>query len=231
MEANRPGGHMNRIFRRVVDNRDQASLAARFRRKRLELLNSMIASYQEPVTILDVGGEQRFWEMVSDVIQKDFRIVILNIHPPEITLPNFYGVACDATGRLCFSDNEFNIVFSNSVIEHLESFENQQQMASEIQRVGLSYMVQTPNKHFPLEPHFLMPFFQFFPFGLQVALTQAFDLGWYKRIPDREAARRHVRSHRLLAEEEFRSLFPDGQIYQEKVFGLTKSFVAFGVCR
>ena len=53
----------------------------------------------------------------------------------------------------------YDIVHSNSVIEHLYNFENQKKMASEIIRVGQKYIVQTPNKYFFLEPHYLASFF------------------------------------------------------------------------
>jgi hypothetical protein len=37
-----------------------------------------------------------------------------------------------------------------------------------------------------------------------------------------------VESIRLLDKDEFVTLFPHASIYEEKVFGLTKSFVAYG---
>lgn len=54
-----------------------------------------------------------------------------------------------------FQDNEFDAVFSNSVIEHVGDYEAQRQMANEIMRVGKRYFVQTPNFYFPIEPHIL----------------------------------------------------------------------------
>ena len=46
----------------------------------------------------------------------------------------------------------YDVVHSNSVIEHLYNFENQKKMASEIMRVGKKYIVQTPNKYFFSNP-------------------------------------------------------------------------------
>jgi 2-polyprenyl-3-methyl-5-hydroxy-6-metoxy-1,4-benzoquinol methylase len=57
----------------------------------------------------------------------------------------------------------FDIVFSNSVIEHVGDAESQQQFAHEIARVGRAYWVQTPNRRFPVEPHLLTPFLHFLP--------------------------------------------------------------------
>lgn len=75
---------------------------------------------------------------------------------------------------------------------------------------------------------FLLPFFQFFPLWVQVELIRRFDLGWYEKIPDKDRAREHVLSHRLLTEREMVTLFPEGQLYKERFFGMTKSFIAYG---
>jgi len=120
------------------------------------------------------------------------------------------------------------MVFSNSVIEHLGSFDRQQRMAMEVQRVGKCYFIQTPNRYFPLEPHFLLPFFQFYPPRLQIALARRYNLGWYRRQTDIHQAASLVRSHRLLSAREVRALFPNGVLHRERVLGLTKSFMVCG---
>lgn len=111
-----------------------------------------------------------------------------------------------------FPDSEFDVVFSNSVIEHLGTYEDQWKMAEEVRRVGQRYFVQTPNKYFPIEPHFLVPFCQFFPTALRAWLLTRFDLGWHKRAANYKTARR---------------LFPEANLYKERVWGLTKSFIVY----
>lgn len=101
-------------------------------------------------------------------------------------------------------------------------------MAKEVCRVGRRYFVQTPNKYFPLEPHFLFPFFQFLPIWIRVLLLRNFNLGWFVKTPDKAKAKEIVEGIRLLNKREFTSLFPNASIYQEKVFGITKSFLAYG---
>jgi hypothetical protein len=192
------------------------------------LFRSMVSRLPKPITILDLGGEQSFWEVMGLAGDSDYRIVILNVLPLEVRFSNLSVVLGNSADLHVFDDQEFDLVFSNSVIEHLGSYPRQQRMAEETQRVGVSYYVQTPNKYFPLEPHFLFPFFQFLPFGLQVALVQRFDLGWFRKVPEKSAAIQLVRSHRLLTGQEMRTLFPRGNLFRERVLGLTKSFISYG---
>ena len=125
-----------------------------------------------------------------------------------------------------FPSASFDVVFSNSVIEHVGGYENQRQMANEIRRVGRRFFVQTPNKRFPLEPHFLFPWFQYLPLATRAWLVNRFDVGWYKRIPDAVAARAEVESIQLLTKGRLSALFPGARVHEEKLAGLTKSFVA-----
>lgn len=214
---------MRRELLPLVDHRNANSLATALRRRRFRYFQALIAPLPRPVHILDVGGEQRFWELMGLAGCSEYWITILNLYPPPITHPNLQGVVGDATHLAEFADQSFDCIFSNSVIEHLGTYEKQQRMAAEVRRVGKTYFVQTPNRYFPLEPHFLLPFYQFFPLALQAALLQRFDLGWYLRIPNRQEAIQHIQSHRLLSASEMRALFPDGKLYAEKVLGLTKS--------
>lgn len=99
-------------------------------------------------------------------------------------------------------------------------------MAAEVQRVGRRYFVQTPNRRFPIEPHFLMPLFQWWPESLRAKTLTHMPLGWLPRAESYESALATVRSIRLLSGREVQSLFPKSRIYRERLFGLTKSFVA-----
>jgi hypothetical protein len=220
---------MMELLRKLADNRQANSVATRWRKKRFALFQSLVSSLDPPVSILDVGGSELFWERVGFTQEPDVTVVLLNLGEVETTNPNCTGVTGDARHMPEFGDKEFDIVFSNSVIEHVGNYDQQRQMAEEIRRVGLRYFVQTPNRFFPIEPHFLFPFFQFLPLRFQIFLVRHFDLGFYARggIPDKQEAAETVSSIRLLTEKELKSHFPGGTIYKEKLFGLTKSFVVY----
>lgn len=216
-----------RYFERVFDNRRSDSLSTRMRQQRFALFRSLVEALPAPRRILDVGGTPLFWERMGYLDAPELSVVLLNLSVEPTPRPNFVSVAGDARAMRMFRDGEFDMVFSNSVIEHMGSFEGQQRMAAEVQRVGRKFFVQTPNRAFPLEPHFLFPWFQYLPRGLRIAMVQRFNMGWYERRPRREDAAALVDEHRLLSDGELRALFPTAAIYRERILGLTKSFVAY----
>jgi hypothetical protein len=122
-------------------------------------------------------------------------------------------------------DNSYDLTHSNSVIEHLYDFENQSKMALEVQRVGKKYLIQTPNKYFFLEPHYLLPFFQFLPNSLKYFMLTKTKLSRLKKW-DQEFAKQYIEEIRLLSEKEMKTLFPKSIIYYEKFLGMNKSFTA-----
>jgi ubiquinone/menaquinone biosynthesis C-methylase UbiE len=215
------------MFGRLIDNRDPQSLASRLRKKRLGLFWLLVSGLPEPVTILDIGGTEIFWQISGLPLKKKLNITLLNLERIPTSLPNISSVAGDAR-EIQFPDLHFDVVFSNSVIEHVGNYSDQERMAGEVMRVGKRYFIQTPNKYFPIEPHFVFPLYQFLPNTIQVWLLQNFKLGWIKRTPDKEKARETIKSIRLLRKTEFEALFPQSKIWEEKFLGLTKSFIAYG---
>lgn len=198
------------------------------RRRRFAFFLSLLESVDRPLRILDVGGTQQFWDIMGRDRLERAHVTLLNLAAPHVSADNFESVAGDARDLGRYEPSSFDVVFSNSVIEHLgPDFADQQRMADEIKRVGKRYFVQTPNRYFPLEPHFLVPGFQFMPLELRVWLVSHFNVGWYRRISDPAKARAEVESISLLAHRDLRRLFPRARIYRERLMGLTKSFVAY----
>lgn len=216
------------LIRSLADNSSADSVATRMRRRRFRLFQSLLGSLKGHVEILDIGGTQQFWDLMLSGHSQDMRVTLLNIEHQNTSGPHFVSAIGDARSLPQYKDASFDVVFSNSVIEHVGDYESQRRMANEIRRVGKRYFVQTPNKRFPLEPHFLFPFFQYLPLATRAWLVNRFDVGWYRRIPDRTRALEEVESIQLLIKKRFAALFPDATITDEKFFGLTKSFIAIG---
>ena len=215
------------MLKKIADNQDETSLAVQFRRKRFAFFNSLLSRLSRPVSILDVGGAEGYWQTMGMDADDRVFITLLNLTHEQVAIPNITSVVGDAR-ELGYDDDSFDIVFSNSVIEHVGGHAHQLKMAKEAMRVGKRHFIQTPNRYFPLEPHFLFPFFQFLPVVVRLRLLQRFNLGWFPRTPEPAKAREIIESIRLLGKNEFLTLFPGSQLYEEKVLGMTKSFIAYG---
>jgi SAM-dependent methyltransferase len=166
--------------------------------------------------ILDVGaGAGGALERFNDTNP----IVAVDLAPQPtawLNRPNVTIEVGDAT-QLRFADGEFPAVFSSSVVEHIPKG-LQAAFAGEVRRTGRAYFVQTPNKWFPVEPHYQMPLFQFLPQRLQKAINNRYTLGWRQKG--------HWEEVNLLSARELQRLFPDAEIHRERFFGLTKSLMA-----
>ncbi|REG82503.1 class I SAM-dependent methyltransferase [Algoriphagus antarcticus] len=209
---------------KFLDPAYKGSINQSFREKRFNFFLDLLkrVDNQPPIRILDIGGTEIYWERMK-FSNTNVHITLLNLDKIEVTREGFTSVKGDACDLSEFRDNQFDIVFSNSVIEHLFTFENQRKMANEVRRVGKYYYVQTPNYYFPLEPHWLFPFFQFLPFNTRVYLTNNFNLGNYSKSQTKDAAIQRVEEVKLLTEKQMKDLFPHGKLYRENLMGLTKS--------
>jgi len=229
MASTRPGrSAAGGLLKAFADNSDSGSLATRMRRARFRFFLSLLSRLSGRVGILDIGGTQEFWDLMGLDAALNVRVTLLNIEHQRVTSNRFVSAVGDARAMPQYRDKSFDVVFSNSVIEHVGDYSQQRLMAMETMRVGRRYFVQTPNRRFPLEPHFLFPWFQYLPSALRARMLNRFDLGWYKRIPDLAAARAEVDSIQLLTHSKLAALFPDASIHVERIAGFPKSFVAFG---
>jgi hypothetical protein len=184
------------------------------------------ASRFEPrpeTTIIDVGGYP--WNWAGGSVRGRFTIV--NVHKPDLSdaeLEDWNFTLAD--GRyLPFGDLSFDIAFSNSVIEHLSTYQNQAAFASEVRRVAKHVWVQTPAKTFPVEPHLLTPLVHYLPRRLQRRLLR-FTVWGIVAKPTPQQQDEFLREVRLLSHREMRGLFPDCRILRERFLFLTKSYIA-----
>ena len=189
-----------------------STLSARARARRLELFTRLM----RPAIgdrILDVGCGRAGW---LDDLDPEVEVVGVDREPslPGYDGPNRKYIQGDAL-ELPFADGEFDVAFSNSVIEHL-SPDSWQRFASEIQRVSRRFFVQTPNRWFPVEPHVLLPGYQFLPRAAQRKI-------WPIAVPNEP-----YDEITLLTATDLSRLFPSAQIIRERSLGLTKSLIASG---
>jgi ubiquinone/menaquinone biosynthesis C-methylase UbiE len=206
----------------------QQSMQLSFRRKRfqhfLSLLKSIKPSDGKYIRILDIGGTENYWKMVNFQADENIKITLLNLM--EIKVENkdiFNSVAGSALDLSEYSDGQFDIVFSNSVIEHVGDYNNQKQMAKEFRRVAKNYYIQTPNHNFFFEPHFRMPFVHFLPKSFRVFLINNFR----QKPKNKDRAKKRVDGITLLTIRQMKELFPEAKLYEEKFYGMTKSITMY----
>ncbi|MBD3626553.1 methyltransferase domain-containing protein [Cyclobacterium sp.] len=203
------------------------SIGGKFRLRRFRFFEEKFLETfegQEKIKILDVGGTENFWTNHNFILPERVSITLLNLEKEKTSLKNVSSLSGNATDLSQFKDNSFDLVFSNSVIEHLHTYENQEKMAREILRVGKNHFVQTPNKYFFLEPHYALPLFQFFPSSIAFLVLTKTKLSRMQKW-EPEFAKAYLNEIRLLSLREMKGLFPQSHIYFEKVFGMNKSFV------
>lgn len=183
------------------------------------------ARYQQFLELCEVRPADRIvnvgagWGASLERFNQTNPIVAIDLRPIDsewFAQPNVTVMQGDGTA-LPFPDREFPIAFSNSVIEHVPQ-DLQPAFAAEIRRVSDRYFVQTPNRWFPIEPHYQFPLFQFLPESVRRALNGRFTLGWQPKGCWEEIT--------LLSARDLKRLFPDAEIHRERVFGLTKSLMA-----
>jgi hypothetical protein len=178
---------------------------------------------REGMRILDLGGTPEIWNCSN----KQFEVTLLNL--PEETSRwvtkapgQFKFVSGDACSAEMFSDNSFDLAFSNSVIEHL-TVEQQIDFARTVRRLAPSWWVQTPSINFPIEAHCNLPFWWHYP---EVAKEWWIE-HWRRR--NNLFLMHQMQTTHALTRERMLSLFEGCELFIETFLGLEKSYVAYRV--
>lgn len=199
-----------------------------FRRRRMaSFLNIM--DPKPGTSVLDLGGAPAIWETVAVPLE----ITLLNLpgtvdsgefkllHSATLKHHSFKVVEGDACNVTQFGSRSFDVIFSNSVIEHVGPPEKQAEFAREVQRLGKAYWVQTPSKWFPIEPHSGLPFYWFYPEWMRNAIMKS----WRQRLPSWWAD--YISTTRVLSRRRMTELFPGATTRAEYFFGLPKSYISY----
>lgn len=197
-----------------------------FRRKRLARFMRLVSEVGPAPHVLDVGGTPEYWRALEPMWKGRIgKITIVNLDAPEAD----FGDVVVRPGNACnlseFADDSFDLVHSNSVIEHVGRYEQMSQMASEVRRLAPAYYLQTPYAYFPIEPHYRAPFVHWLAPETRAKILMKVKLGFMGRYDTFEAAMKDVDTIHLLNLRQMRALFPDATIEHERLLGLTKSVV------
>jgi Methyltransferase domain len=206
----------------------------RFRAARISMLRTLIASSlkeNQHCNILDIGGTYDFWFTWRDEIDwSRTSVTCVNLNPNDASVGKAEALVKMVQGNACdlsyIADKEYDIAFSNSVIEHVGNWRNMAAMASEVQRVAKRYLVQTPYFWFPIEPHARTPFLHWLPQSLAYRVVMYRKCGFWSKASTISQAMHSVQSAQMVDYAQFKELFGDATIVRERIFGLTKSLIA-----
>lgn len=178
--------------------------------------------------LLDVGGYPFNWYRRGNLIGQ---VDTLNLTPVSLAdrpadAPNIRVLTGDAR-HLPMPDASYDIVFSNSVIEHVGTLEDQTLFAREVRRVGGRLWIQTPALECPVEPHYLGLFFHWLPAKYHPAIARWCSFRGLTGSANKAELIEIARHTRLMTKHEFADLFPDCEIRTERLFGIfPKSYIA-----
>ncbi len=204
-------------------------LSTRSRRIKMELLQQYLPLLGTE-RVLDIGSQvdtqsQQLLERFPD----KSRITAVNLFPEHLdtiraAYPGIHTVQADARS-LPFEDKSFDLVYSNAVIEHVGTLQDQQQMAAEVRRVGKRWFLTTPNRWYPFEFHARVPFVPWLP---APCMHQLLRLWSYNHTSQRYQSGNDFSDVRLLTARQLRRMFPDSLILKPRVTFWPETLVVVG---
>jgi hypothetical protein len=217
------------MFKLLVNHHKKNSFVNQFRQKRFELLKNGIEKLiqKDHFKILDIGGDIQYWKNIGWQ-HPACKIHLLNLYEsivPENETHQFSSSLGNGLS-LEYKKGEVDLIFSNSVIEHVGSYVNQQIFAGEVRRVSDKYIIQTPSIWFPLEPHSLIPLFQFLPHSIRALLIMTFNINYFPKVKTYKEAIKVSYSTLMFTHKRFKQLFPEAEIQVERFLGIPKSYTA-----
>lgn len=138
------------------------TISAKSRTKKFSQFLSLVAPKPEE-TIVDVGVNTTEYSATDNYLEKFYphteKITAVGMGDFSIFKKRYPKVtALSGDGRaLSFTTNTFDIAYSNAVIEHVGTFDDQRQFLSELYRVSSRGYLTTPNRYFPIELHTRIP--------------------------------------------------------------------------
>jgi SAM-dependent methyltransferase len=175
--------------------------------------------------LLDVGFNAIEYSSVDNYVEKHYpfpeQVTALGVDSPEAfskRYPRVRAVRYDGN-TFPFGDKDFDVCWSNAVIEHVGDEAKQLLFLQEIRRVAKRGFITTPNKMFPIEVHTRTPFLHWLP-------KSVFDK--FLRMTGRKWAAgnyMHLLTSGKLERLLSRAGIEDYKIIRNRLFGFTLDFV------
>jgi SAM-dependent methyltransferase len=162
-------------------SRVASRVSLRSRERKLRLFHELLQPGPE-TTVVDVGvtdspfgagSTNNFFEALYPWPERITAVGITELATFAKSFPQVTVVVADGR-ELPFADDEFDLGFSNAVVEHVAGgTDAQRQFVHELCRVARRVFVTTPNRFFPLEVHTLVPFAHWLPPGSRDRVLRA----------------------------------------------------------
>lgn len=208
---------------------DHKTFSFRSRQRRFRHVQRLIEKVLQKkghCRIADIGGTEYYWQVGGDFVRNaNVEIQLVNLTAAPVHSSKFTSISADACDLGDIDDNAYDLVHSNSVIEHVGTWKQMKAMAANVRRLAPAYYIQTPNFWFPYEPHFRFPFFHFLPEQARYRLLMQLNLGFGGRRASIDDAMQGVQSAVLIDASQMRALFPDAELVRERFGPLTKSLM------
>ncbi len=159
-------------------------ISAKSRKRKYEQFLKLILPNKEE-TILDVGVNTEEYSDTDNYLEKFYSF------PENITAVGLGDFSefqkrypkvrvLQTDGRaLPFTENEFSIVYSNAVIEHVGNDTDQVRFLEELYRVSTRGYITTPNRLFPIEVHTRIPLLHILlPKNIFDVVLRSIGKGW-----------------------------------------------------
>jgi hypothetical protein len=212
---------LNAVRERIVDAPE--SLGERKRARRWEWFLQAFPEV-ESMSVIDLGGTAEAW-LRAPVRPASLHVVNLEIQSG--TAPSWIRTdqadACDLPSHI--GNASYDLVYSNSVIEHVGGHVQRMRFAEAVHRLADRHWVQTPYRYFPIEPHWLFPGFQFLPLNVRAQLSQRWPLV-HTPSRTRDEGLRAAMGVELLSRAEMTFYFPRSLLRAERMLGTVKSLIA-----
>jgi hypothetical protein len=212
------------VYQRALDPHNPRSLAGRSRLQRWARLNKRFPDLAT-MTVLDLGGWPAAWDLAP-------------VRPKHVTCVNTVDYRQEARTDISVvvadalelpdevTNAQFDLVYSNSLIEHIGGKGQRQRFAAAVCSTGTHYWVQAPYRYFPIEPHWVFPFFQFLPLAAKATVSRHWDAGGYTSKGCPETSVELALEVELPTITDFRYLFSGSEIIVERFAGVPKSIIA-----
>ncbi len=206
---------------RLVDGTD--SWAAQRRKRRAGWLVETFPDLAQ-MSIIDLGGRVDTW---ANAEVRPAHVHVVNLEPAPPDVPPWaevdHGDACALPAPI--STRRYDLVFSNSVLEHVGGHERRLRFAEAVHALADAHWVQTPYRYFPIEPHWLAPGMQLLPVRGRAFVARYWPLGHTPAESYRDAVHQVLWTE-LVDRAQMRHYFPHSKIKTERLAGLTKSLIA-----